>query len=634
MGVLWKISTYDFSQTFNFYVERALGAGYPDPTNVVTRYGLADGGLFNRQVYPPRNFALVGKLLADSPGQYHGFRQLLIGQIKRDRTRPIQPFILSYEVDGAVLEIEAYFAGGLSGDGALVGFNESLTLRFQAVDPLWQETADETAGLTASTTATVNRVIRTTGDGQWEVLGAGADDTVWSIAENEAYIALGGAFDEFDGETVNHVVLWNKATSTAIPMGGATIGTNGTVVYRLAFNSAGLLYGVGDFTTAGGVTVNRIFVYDPETDTFDDLDGGANGILAGLAIDADDNVFVGGIASNFGTSLTGFGAIGKWSEGAWSKLGTGADVGVWDGETALVWSLVVIGPTLYVGGTFDKIAGQSITCANIGQYSIAGNTWAAMGTGVEAQQVRDMAAGLYGLVYVAMVGPSVTSPLQIWNGSEFEDGGLTVVDGNPEGLYSMAYDTVEQRLWAGGPNFSPDGGATESHLLYYDGANWNEPELDVGGLIATDDEYPTRIAAYDGSVIIAVPGAGSLLLPALTTVTSPGTTESFPIFTITGPGTVASIRNLTTGDKIAFIDGGIVLATGETLTISLVIGARRIYSTLVSNYRFKLSDDSHLARFSLFPGENILSVSIEDTTTLRSLAYRPKHWSFDAVAVI
>ena len=90
-------------------------------------------------------------------------------------------------------------------------------------------------------------------------------------------------------------------------------------VYALAFDASGNLYAGGCFTTAGGVSANRIAKWDGSS--WSALGSGMNDSVYALAVDASGNLYAGG----YFTTAGGVSAnrIAKWNGSSWSALGSG-----------------------------------------------------------------------------------------------------------------------------------------------------------------------------------------------------------------------------------------------------------------------------------------------------------------------
>lgn len=98
-----------------------------------------------------------------------------------------------------------------------------------------------------------------------------------------------------------------------------------------------------------------------------------------------------------------------------------------------------------------------------------------------------------------------------------------------------------------------------------------------------------------------------------------GSWASYPIVTITGPGTGISLANLTTGHVLDF--PALALAGGETVTIDLRYGHKSVVDQLGDNIIAELSDDSDLAEWQLAPapaasgGNNLLLFTVDADAT-------------------
>lgn len=238
-------------------------------------------------------------------------------------------------------------------------------------------------------------------------------------------------------------------------------GTNGTVsVVTIDLN--GLVYIGGDFTAicgnaacdSGNLTLRGLAVWDGTS--WQGLGGyGTNGAVYSIAV-TGTHVYIGGIfdlictnqSCSFGTSARN---IAHWNGSAWSALSYGLNSFVyavaangntvyagghftqicgnsscssgnvaanhlvkWDGVqwssigygvSASVYALLLSGTDLYVGGYFTNLCANT-TCSTLGvsinyiaRWSVAASTWYSMGNGLSAQ-VRAIAAGSNGSIFV------------------------------------------------------------------------------------------------------------------------------------------------------------------------------------------------------------------------------------------
>jgi len=179
----------------------------------------------------------------------------------------------------------------------------------------------------------------------WSALGTGLNSAVTSLAvDGNDTLFAGGWFTVAGGASAQYIAKWNGTAWSAL---GSGVNSS---VRALAVDGAGQVYVGGDFSLAGGVTANRIARWSGTAWANMGSGGniGVNGSVYSLAIDSSGSVIAGG---SF-TSAAGVSAnrIAKWNGTSWSALGAGTDVAV--------QSLTVDSSgNLYVGGAFTNAGG-------------------------------------------------------------------------------------------------------------------------------------------------------------------------------------------------------------------------------------------------------------------------------------
>ncbi len=184
----------------------------------------------------------------------------------------------------------------------------------------------------------------------WSALGGGFDNTVYGLAYDPVNHRL------YAGGTFRHVCDTPDCASTPTP------------VNYIAMWSAGAWHPLGDPATG----VN-----------------GVNGPVVALALDEDQDLYVGG---NFGGYCTNSDCstkaltyyVAKWTwtlGGQWSALGSGSNIGVNGYVCALAWSGTGSKGTLYVGGWFsaaNAAATVPFPANNVAAYTRSTNSWSAL----------------------------------------------------------------------------------------------------------------------------------------------------------------------------------------------------------------------------------------------------------------
>jgi len=197
--------------------------------------------------------------------------------------------------------------------------------------------------------------------------GVGVDDAVDTLAVYDdgsgPALYVGGWFDTAGGVTVNHIARWNgSAWSGLSNPSGPDPGTSGRVLTLAVYDdgSGPALYVGGWFTSAGGVIVNRIARWDGNV--WSGLDGpsatGVDDDVYDLAAHDDGNgpaLYAGGAFTSAGGVTVN--RVARWNGSAWTGLSGPSAMGVDGAVDALAQYDDGSGPTLYAGGDFISAGG-------------------------------------------------------------------------------------------------------------------------------------------------------------------------------------------------------------------------------------------------------------------------------------
>jgi hypothetical protein len=231
---------------------------------------------------------------------------------------------------------------------------------------------------------TANNIAKWDG-GNWSALGYGVDSTVSAIETTATDVYVGGGFtNAFDapgfGYTVNRIARWNPGSGWW-PL-GTGMSSGGINVIRA---QGGLIYAGGSFTTAGGITANRIAVWNGSTWASLGIGAanGLNGTVNSILVDGAD-LYVGGSFTMAGGATAR--AIAKWNGSSWSPVGQG----FFHTSTANVSDLTKIGSHLYACGSFTN-AGGSVVTRGIARWD--GVKWESLGSGIGNEASAGVARG-------------------------------------------------------------------------------------------------------------------------------------------------------------------------------------------------------------------------------------------------
>lgn len=105
------------------------------------------------------------------------------------------------------------------------------------------------------------------------------------------------------------------------------------------------------------------------------------------------------------------------------------------------------------------------------------------------------------------------------------------------------------------------------------------------------------------------------------TINNLGDVDTWPVWTITGPGSAITLRNLTTGKLLTLT--GVTLGAGETVTIDTRPGQKAVYRNDGTNLYGSLTSTSSL--WNLQRGQNAVRVEMGSATTDSSVRLARRH---------
>ena len=184
------------------------------------------------------------------------------------------------------------------------------------------------------------------------------NNTVFALAfDSSNTLHAGGQFTTANGVTVNRIAKWNTVSENWEGFGS---GMNSIEVpgfpfpigaaYALAFDSSGNLHAGGRFTTANGVTVNYIAKWNTVSENWEGFGTGMNNIVNSIAIDSSDTLHAGGLFTTANGVTVNY--IAKWNTVSenWEGFGTGMN----DYVFALAFDS---SGNLHAGGNFTTAGG-------------------------------------------------------------------------------------------------------------------------------------------------------------------------------------------------------------------------------------------------------------------------------------
>lgn len=571
---------------FRLLAMAGLGLGFVANISMPLSSG---GAYFQRTMPKDRSFSIVGQWDEMSPQELNRKKAALEAVLTSHYTAYEQPLLIRYQPTnecgdpvGEVLEIPCLYEGGL--EGAIdSNFSLKTSLNFHVFLP-WLGTGEGNNGATlslANSITTTGALLKRDTLGNWSSFGTVAGGNYVSaiaVAPNgDIYVA--GLLTNISGTAVSGCAKYSNGAWSALGTGFGGAGSLGNTV---AIDPAdGLPVFGGDFTTANGVTVNRLAKWTGATFTAYGT-GASSGQVFRLLFGNDGKLYAFGSFNNIGGVSTS--GTAYWT-GAWNDM-----AGTYKPTNA---QGAAVGPEGYIyavnGGYFSKWTGS---------------TWI---------KLADMSGTPMGLVFGPDGAPYVfglvTFPGTIYNIAKWANGGWLPLDTSPAdgtpGLVTGYYYGTS--LYVAGLITSA-GGLPMTGLALWNGTAWIYPDLRY-----TSGTVHFNAIASDaaGTLYFGTDTTGAATAAATTTVTNTGPNRAYPRITWVGPGAIYVLRNYTTGATIYF---NLTLQAGETAVLDLSeTGGISFYSNLRGNLLGNILAGSTFD-FFLQPGPNAISLLVTGTT--------------------
>lgn len=625
----------DFDTAYGVQVEMgSTRFGMPPIANNLQGMALQPGALFQSYKALPRQIDLIFDIPGTTLSNLHAKRQSLINVIKPDAVRGAQPFIVWYAGASSTRKMYASFRyqGGLE-LGAYKGFAEHPTVSLIAVDPFWYEDSTDTTSLTLQTSLGLTYGARRL-NGVWSVFGSGFNNTITALAydaqRNRIY--FGGLFTTANGVTVNRVTYWNGTTFVAMDAG-----VNGEVD-ALCVMPNGDLYVGGKFTTvgAGATACKGLARWNISAGTWSIISNTATTFTAvyALACDINGALYAGGLFTGYAGVANTNSILKIPAGGSTTALGSGCT-----GANATVYALLRDndGTTIWVGG--DYTAGNGVTVNYVGKWN--GTTFVAQTTSGAAglnDVARSLAQDKNGVLYVGgkfsgnNANTITLTLIGAWNGTTW-----IALPGGPSsgtlGIIALALG-ADGVLYVGGDTTAMGAGLPGKIPVAWNGYTWIA--LDIAPGSATAVFYAILPVGTD--LVIGSDTSQATPVGAQTTVTSTATATTFPVIAFKATTTASSqttlqwLENQSTAQRLYFY---LTINTGETVTITLTPGNKLVVSDWRGVITTQPLSASDVAAWNLLSGANTIDALVTGTTTGAALLVhsQPRHWSSDAPGV-
>ncbi len=328
----------------------------------------------------------------------------------------------------------------------------------------------------------------------------GVNDTVYAQTVWNGDLVVGGEFTTAGGVTVNGIARWDGSQWHPFESGGQ-IGVNNTV-RSLAVWNGDLVVG-GPFTEAGGQTVNRIARWDgSQWHPF--TSGGQTGFqlsALSLAVWQGDLIAGGGFTEAGGQTVNG---IARWDGSQWHPFTSGGQTGLAGSGSGFltVTDLTVWNGFLVAGGEFNAAGGQAVN--NIARWD--GSQWHPFESGGQTGVSSSVwALTVWNGDLIAgggfnTAGGQTVNRIARWDGAQWHT--LTSCGQAPGVTNQVEALTVWNGFLVAGGGFFGAGGQTVNDIARWNGSQW-QPFISGGqtGVDGLSFMSVLSLAVWNGNLI-------------------------------------------------------------------------------------------------------------------------------------
>ena len=634
---------------YGFFVDVTDGLGIADIRITTSDNAQSDGTTFKSSTIQSRTTTIQGKFAVEKYAEdnsitlasdqqakrtLHQIRSQLLALLYPGAYPTKQPVYFRYNGSGKMLQA-GFFFNPSDQTGARLTVVLPNGLRLLAPDPYVEQvsrifTETDVAGSIGTGASTAEGAASNHGGGGGE---NAAELTTQQTISGVAYVLQRTS----DGEWINP----EKGT-----------GLNGEVNHIIQTCDGDYVFS-GAFTTANGVTVNRIVRWDGSD--YYDLDSGVDAV-GFFVLSPSCTLYVAGPDEFGGVAAASPDVVGEYDFDAdsWTLLQDLVGIEVMQSITVnpvTGYPVVVAGPIgdirfvyLWNGSTWlEYTFGTGSNKAEYGIYGLDGLLYVTGRTGTSdtadplfkqfdgssftilavpsgINWLREMALGADGTIYAAgRKTQSSDEAVFAWNGTTWSQLGgwfnnrINQITVSPDGT-----------VYATGDFTDIDGLTIPGRAAKYSGGAWANIDIELPGAGNIEAVY----VATDGTLTIGFDTTGTATASEINAITNNGNAVTYPIVKYTGNGRLYELTNQETSDEIFF---DYSLQTGEDVTIDLQPGIKSITSSFNGNLFSKSAvlPGSDFATFRLLPGSNNISNLIDDSGASGTIQWKNLFISFD-----
>lgn len=202
------------------------------------------------------------------------------------------------------------------------------------------------------------------GDGVYLTTATGFSQlpNIYDLVEYQGRLIACGEFDRVGEEVITGIMQWNGTEWEALGSGlsGNIINTAPVMYPHQLFVAGGMLYVIGNFRTAGGLTVNGVAQWNGSS--WSAMGEGFNSTVYAITV-FQDELYVGGDFTASGS--TALNRLAKWSGSEWVAAEFGFTP-ITVSDYSFIHTLEVIQDELYVSGGLQEVVFSDGTTAPVG----------------------------------------------------------------------------------------------------------------------------------------------------------------------------------------------------------------------------------------------------------------------------
>lgn len=605
---------------YGFIISALMGLGVHPVNNIATALSMIGGSIYQRTIpEAERVFSIIGDFRKPRGEELEEAIEELTEALTFGNSPGQQPMLLRFRMDNSkepgkyceIAEVPCLYAGGLEGERTNEQ-GEAPEIRFVTYLPVIQRQGNEGTEVEYVESLDPGHLARRSPDGSWGSAGGGfTGGSPYANGGKElpnGKIVFFGKFSGAGGVANTRLLaLYDPLTDSFSSMSGGAAG--GTDVWGAAVSPDGLEVVVfGDFTSLGGVAnTGFIGVYHVDTDSYSSIYSSFTGtaVLA-ATYRANGNLIIGGAITNISGVPVSF--VAELTGSGWEARGTPP-------FSPHVNALYAPDDTRIIAGIFFA--------TNDGLVEYDGLNWNVL---ADVESPRQFAIARDGALYYHSA-----HTLYYYSGVE------NFVIEETDNLYNfntLYYDRRTDLLHITGT--APVLGGVESAggMFYYTGGRNG---LFVGHDLTSASKgvfgltNNTITTGRDGSIYFGLQDASNIDISVTTVVHNSGSCDAYPIFKfIGGNGNLWLIKNATNG---TFLHFGLYLLDGEPATLYLLRDSIKFDSEWRGDLLPTILPGSSFGAFHLSPGNNLLTVFMTpDNDAEVSLYWTPNFSALTGIA--